>query len=177
MSKFDRYDDFSATSATFDVVVDGQTLGRFLEASGLEVEVEVFEVTEGGQNFFKHKFPGRFSFPNLTLKRGVTADNGLVAWLDKSSAGAFEAAGNKLKRTTVALVLTTATGDALRTWTFYDAFPVKWSGPSFTANSDDFLVEELEIAHHGFSIKDDSPAVKKAATGAAKQVAKKATGR
>ncbi len=173
MAKFDSYDEFSATSATFNVVVDGQTLGRFLEASGLEVEVDVFEVTEGGQNFYKHKFPGRFTFPNLTLKRGMTADNGFVAWIDKSSAGAFEAAGMKLKRTTVALVLTSAKGDPLRTWTFYDAFPVRWSGPSFSADSDDYLVEELEIAHHGFSIKDENPAAKKAAAGA-KKAAKKA---
>ena len=177
MSKFDSYDPFSPSSATFDVVVDGKTLGRFLEASGLEVEVEVFEVKEGGQNFFVHKFPGRFSFPNITVKRGVTSDNGLLAWIDASSAGAFEKNGNKLARTTVALVLTSANGAPLRTWTFFDAFPVKWSGPNFTADSDDYLVEELEIAHHGFSVKDDNPAAKKAAPAkkaAAKAPAKKA---
>jgi phage tail-like protein len=176
MSKFDSHDSFSTTSATFDVVVDGKTLGRFLEASGLEVEVDVFEVKEGGQNFFVHKFPGRFSFPNITVKRGVTTDNGLIAWIDASAAGAFEKNGNKLKRTTVALVLTTSKGLPLRTWTFYDAFPVKWSGPNFTADSDDYLVEELEIAHHGFSVKDDNPAVTAAASTAVK-TAKKAAGR
>lgn len=158
MSKFDSHDSFNTSSATFDVVVDGKTLGRFLEASGLSVEVDVFEVKEGGQNFFVHKFPGRFSFPNITVKRGVTTDNGLMAWIDASSAGAFEANGKKLKRTTVALVLTTSKGEALRTWTFYDAFAVKWSGPNFTADSDDYLVEEIEIAHHGFSVKDATPA-------------------
>lgn len=177
MSKFDRYDAFSSSSATFNVVVDGKTLGSFMEASGLEVEVEVYEVTEGGQNFFVHKLPGRFKFPNLSLKRGVTSDNGLIAWIDASSAGAFEKNGNKLKRTTVALSLTSAKGETLRTWTFYDAFPIRWNGPSFTASSDDFLVEELEIAHHGFSVKDENPAVnaaKAAAKKAAKQAAKKA---
>ena len=173
MSKFDRFDAFSTSSATFNVVVDGKTLGSFMEASGLEVEVEVFEVEEGGQNFFIHKLPGRFKFPNLNLKRGLTADNGLIAWIDESSAGAFEKNGMKLKRTTVALVLTSAKGDPLRTWTFYDAFPVRWNGPSFTSGSDDYLVEELEIAHHGFSVKDENPQVN-AAKAAAKKAAKKA---
>ena len=152
--KFDYFDADSPTSATFDVVVDGKTLGRFMEASGLEVEVEMFEVVEGGQNFHVHKFPGRFKFPNLTLKRGHTKDQGLIAWIDECSAGAFESNGKKLKRTTVALKLTSAKGKTLRSWTFYEAFPVRWKGPDFTADSDNFLVEELEIAHHGLSVKD-----------------------
>lgn len=180
MTKFDSYDAYSPTSATFNVVVDGKTLGSFMEASGLEVEVDVFEVEEGGQNFFIHKLPGRFKFPNLQLKRGVTSDNGLIAWIDASSAGAFEKNGMKLKRTTVALVLTSAKGDPLRTWTFYDAFATRWSGPSFTGGSDDYLVEELEIAHHGFSVKDEPPpptAAKGGAKKAAKKTATKSGGR
>ena len=41
-------------------------------------------------------------------------------------------------------------GTALREWSVEGAFPIKWSGPSFAASSDDVLNEELEIAHHGF---------------------------
>jgi phage tail-like protein len=169
---FDSHDSFSTTSATFDVVVDGKILGRFIEASGLEVEVEVFEVKEGGENAFVHKFPGRFSYSNVTLKRGVTMDNGLMNWILASSGDGFEEKGKKLARTTVALVLTTSTGLPLRTWTFDEAFPVRWRGPNFTADSDDYLVEEIEIAHHGFSTKDGSPpkAVKAAATTAVRAV-------
>jgi phage tail-like protein len=168
MTKFDNFDDQNVTSATFTVTVDGKELGRFLEASGLEVEVDVFEVEEGGQNFHIHKFPGRFKFPNLNLKRGHTKDQGLIAWIDECSAGAFESNGMKLKRTTVALTLTSSSGKPIRTWTFYDAFPVRWRGPNFTASSDDFLVEELEIAHHGLSVKDEP-----ADGGAKKEPAKK----
>lgn len=154
MSKFDSYYDEGPTSATFTVEVDGLTLGTFREVSGLAVTVEVLEVPEGGENFFVHKLPGRFTWENVVLRRGMTADNGLIAWLDGSSAGGFEAAGKKVRRRTVAVNLVGASGKRLRTWTLLDAFPVRWQGPDLSVESDDFLVEELEIAHHGLQVTD-----------------------
>jgi phage tail-like protein len=34
-------------------------------------------------------------------------------------------------------------------WSFIKAYPVKWSGPQFTAHSTDAAIETLEIAHQG----------------------------
>lgn len=183
MTKFDSYYDVGPTSATFLVEVDGRPLGQFQEASGLSVTVDVFEVHEGGQNFFTHKLPGRFTFDNIRLKRGVTQDNGFLAWIDTTSAGAFEKNGGKLKRTTVAITLVSAAGKRLRTWTLQEAFPASWSGPDFSLSNDDFPMEELEIAHHGFTVTDHKvagskkkPAKKKAKKKApAKKKAKKKT--
>lgn len=143
----------SSTTATFLVEVDGQTVGRFFEVQGLELSVEVEEYQEGGENFFVHKLPGRFTWPNLVLKRGVTESNNLIAWMDGSSAGGFEAAGNKLERGTLAITLMSASGTRLRSWNFEGAFAVKWVGPTFATSSDDLATEELEIAHHGFSVE------------------------
>jgi phage tail-like protein len=146
------YYDESTTTATFLVEVDGQTVGRFIEVSGLEVSIEVMEHEEGGENFFVHKLPGRITWPNLVLKRGITQSNNLIGWIDKSAAGGFEAEGNKLTRSTMAVTLMSAAGARLRSWNFEGAFPVKWVGPSFAMSSDDPPMEELEIAHHGFSV-------------------------
>lgn len=162
MTKFDSYYDVGPTSATFLVEVDGRPLGQFQEASGLSVTVEIEEVVEGGQNFHTHKLPGRFTFDNVRLTRGVTEDNGFLAWIDTTSAGAFEKNGGKLKRTTVAITLVSAAGKRLRTWTLQEAFPASWSGPDFSLSNDDFPMEELEIAHHGFTVTDHkAPAGKK----------------
>jgi phage tail-like protein len=139
-----------AFSATFLVEVDGKAIGRFIEASGLEVEVEVETYEEGGQNGFVHKFPGRMSWPNLVLKRGITESDGLLAWLNKSSGEGFTGASNKLTRSTMAVVLVSAAGVRLRAWNFEGAFPIRWNGPSFASDSDTLAEEELEIAHHGF---------------------------
>lgn len=130
--------------------VDGVEIGTFTEVSGLELDVGVEEVEEGGQNHFVHKLPGRMTWPNLVLKRGMTKGDELFAWVQESSGDGFAGQGSKLERKSAAVTLVTETGDRLRAWEVTGAFPVRWRGPSFVATSNDLASEELEIAHHGF---------------------------
>lgn len=150
-------DDFDARriwSATFLVEVDGVEIGRFMEITGLQVDVDVEEVKEGGENSFVLKLPGRMRWPNLVLKRGITKGDSLLTWLNKSSGEQFANNGNKLTRTTAAITLLSPEngGTRLRSWTFDGAFPVRWKGPNFATSSSEMAVEELEIAHHGFRV-------------------------
>src|SRR5688500_20268371 len=124
-----------------------------MEVSGLEVSISVEDIEEGGQNGFVHHLPGRMSWPNISLKRGVTQTDSLFTWMNKSSGDQFAQAGNKLTRMTAAITLLGPAGKRLRSWNFVDAFPVKWTGPSFTAESTGPASEQLEIAHHGFTAK------------------------
>lgn len=142
-----------ATAATFIVEVDGVEIGRFSEVSGLQVEVEVEEYAEGGEHGFVHKLPGRLTWPNLTLKRGVTNDDNLLGWLqDAAGDGMVKRKGKALRRT-AAITLVGANGKRLRSWSLVDAIPVRWTGPSLASSSSDLAEEELEIAHHGFRSK------------------------
>jgi len=125
-----------------------------MEVRGLEVTVETEELHEGGQNSFTHRLPGRMTWPNIVLKRGVTQNDTLLEWLNKSSGEQFAANGNKLQRSTAAVTLIGPSGTRLRSWEFDGAFPVKWTGPSFAVASSDMAVEELEITHHGFRARD-----------------------
>ena len=149
----DSFDNERVTAATFLFEVDGVEIGRFMEVSGLEVSVAVEEVEEGGENSYVHKLPGRMTWPNITLKRGITQNDTLLAWLNKSSGEQFAASGNKLARSTAAITLIGPGGGRLRAWEFDGAFPVKWKGPDFAVSSTDMAVEELEITHHGFRAK------------------------
>ncbi|MDH3683389.1 MAG: phage tail protein, partial [Acidimicrobiia bacterium] len=124
------------------------------EITGLSAEVKVEEISEGGQNAFTHKLPGAMSWPNIVLKRGVTSDNTLFDWFAKSSGEKFNQEGNSLTRRSASITLVDPTGTRLRSWTIDGAFPVKWTGPNFSVGSSDMVVEELEIAHHGFSVSD-----------------------
>ena len=101
----DGYDAQRVTAATFLFEVDGVEIGRFMGISGLEVSVGVEEIQEGGENNYVHKLPGRMSWPNITLKRGITQNDALLAWLNKSSGEQFSANGNKLTRSTAAITL------------------------------------------------------------------------
>jgi phage tail-like protein len=145
---------YDANGATFLFEVDGLEIGNFMEVSGLEVSIETEDVTEGGQNSFVHKLPGRMTWPNINLKRGATKSNNLLKWLNEASGESFTANGNKVTRKTAAITLLDRTGARIMSWNIDGAFPVKWTGPSFAAESTDAVTEELEITHHGFRAKE-----------------------
>lgn len=138
----------------FVLSLDGIQVGAFAEVSGLSVEIKVETIDEGGQNEFSHKVPGRMQWPNLVLKAGVTSNSALFDWFRRSSGTGLEAGDQYLQRTTVGLALVDGAGETVRAWELDGAFPVKWSGPSFAANSREVAMETLEIAHHGLVAED-----------------------
>jgi phage tail-like protein len=149
------YYDEGAYTATFLAEIDGEEIGRFTEVSGLEVNIDVFTLEEGGVNGFEHQFPGRMTWPHIVLKRGITETDNLLDWLKRSSGDGFTGQDNKLTRSTFAITLMSAAGVRLRSWNFEGAFPVKWTGPRFAVSTDELAEEELEIAHHGFLAEDE----------------------
>jgi phage tail-like protein len=116
-------------------------IGVFSECTGLEMEYEVYEWTEGGNNDFVHKLRGRAKFPNLVLKRGITSNEEFTKW--------FAACREQIERREMTLTMLDQTLTPVRTWSFVGAFPVKWTGPDFKAHSDTAAIETIEIAHQG----------------------------
>jgi phage tail-like protein len=137
-------------AARFLLEIDGVEIGLFREVNGLQVTVEMTPIKEGGQNGFVHSLPGRMSWPNIVLKRGLTQSDNMFAWLSKSSGEGFAGAGNKVSRSTGAITAITLQGIRLRAWNLADVLPVRWKGPDFSATSSAVLEEELEISHNGF---------------------------
>jgi phage tail-like protein len=137
-----------AGSFTFEV--DGQQIGRFKEVHGLRAQIEVEVLAEGGQNQFAHKLPGRLTWPNIVMTRGLIASDDLFNWLMRCSGEGFEGNDRKLERTTAAITLIDYHLIPVKRWFLEGAFPVRWEGPSLAAGSSSAALEELEIAHHGF---------------------------
>src|SRR6201987_1490418 len=103
---------------------DSVTVGHFSHCSGLALSFEVFEYAEGGNNEFAHKLPGRLTHPNLVLSRGLTDSDALLKWF----------AQTKPKGQVGDIPLPVRSAEQTRTSAFHDAFPVRWTGPSFDAN-------------------------------------------
>jgi len=139
-----------AFAGRFKLKIGALNIGAFTEVSGLGVEVKVEEVAEGGQNQFVHKLPGPMSWPNIVLKAGVTDAVDLFTWLSKSSGEGFSGNSNSLTRESGTITLIDGRNQSIRSWTFAEAFPVRWTGPTLAAGSNELAQEELEIAHHGF---------------------------
>ena len=55
-----------------------------------------------------------------------------------------------IERTTAHIVAMTADEEEIWEWTLSDVIPVRWQGPSLSAESAKVATETLELAHHGF---------------------------
>jgi phage tail-like protein len=126
----------------FYVEIDGIKQAVFTEVGGLQVETTLQEYEEGGNNGFVHRLPGRTKVGNLTLKRGMTASNELFLWLMQVTQG-------NITRKNVSVVLYDTTGKAVLRWNFQNAYPVKWTGPQFTAANAVMAIETIELTHDG----------------------------
>jgi len=139
-----------STPSRFLFEVDGVEIGIFASVSGLAVSSTTEDITEGGQNGFVHKLPGRFSWPNIVFKRGMTQADALFNWMQKTSGDGFAANNNAVTRTTGAITAIASNGDRIRSWNLEAVLPVRWKGPDFDVGTSAVLSEELEICHHGF---------------------------
>jgi phage tail-like protein len=129
----------------FYVQIEGYTQAVFTEVSGLQVEMQVFEYQEGGNNGFIHRLPGPVKVSNITLKRGLTTSNEFFKWCMK-------VASDQVERKHLSILLFDTHGDEVIRWNFHNAYPVKWIGPQFNSTSTATAIETLELAHEGLEL-------------------------
>ena len=126
----------------FLVEIDGITNARFQEISGLDATIDVVEYREGGDILGMRKFPGQTKHSNLSLKRGYTDDTQLYKWFEDVMTGRTE---NIRKHLSVVQI--DMAGQEVLRWNLYQAFPIKYTAPSFNAKGNDMSIETLELAY------------------------------
>jgi phage tail-like protein len=130
----------------FWITIDSCELGAFTTCDGLSMDVETEDRIEGGNNGFVHKLPIRIKYSNVKFTRPVGPQSANVAtWLSSMT--------NGVKRGTAVIEALTPEGKKLVSWSLQGVIPVKWQGPSFSAESPKVAMETLEIAHHGFKFE------------------------
>ncbi len=130
----------------FLVEIDGIVRAAFHEAGGMESSIDVIDHREGGQNITSSKLPGQVKFSNINLKWGMSDDTDLYEWHRLWASGDPAA-----PRKNGSIVLLDRQGTEKARWNFFNGWPVKWSGPSFSAESSDIAIESIEIAHEGLA--------------------------
>jgi phage tail-like protein len=129
----------------FLVEIDGLLCGGFTHVQGLESSIAVEDRHEGGLNQYVHKILKETTYPNLTLRQGLTDLDTVWSWYDRTSRGLIE-------RKHGTIFLLDPAGAPALWWDFRDAVPVKWTGPTFDASQDsEVAVESLEIVHRGIT--------------------------
>jgi phage tail-like protein len=91
-----------------------------------------------------HRLPTRIKQGNITLKRGITTEKALLQWYEQTCV--------KVQPTDLAIHVLDSEGKTIQTWSFRNAFPVKWTGSDLNAGGSEFLTQSLEIAHSGMKV-------------------------
>ena len=127
-------------------LADREIAGTFREVSGLDSESEVIEersVDDYGQPVVR-KVPGATKWSDITLKRGVDSNRDLWEWREAARKEGAEGAGSD---GTIELV--DYEGRPVATYRFRQGWPVKYTGPTLAAGSNEVAVETITIAHEG----------------------------
>lgn len=133
-----------AIAQRFKLKIDGgHDLGTWSQCDGLGVEVVLEQHEEGGNNEFIHQLPVRMKYSNVKLTRMVDEDSKKVAkW--------FAEMGGEITRTSAEITALGGDDDEITSWKLKGVIPVRWQGPSLSAEATKVATETLELAHHGF---------------------------
>jgi phage tail-like protein len=141
----DPYANFSFV-VEIDGIADGSSIhSAFSEVSGLGVEIIPIEYRSGADNRIR-KIPGLRKFSNVTLKRGITGDTALWAWLKATTDGEPTAAN-------VTIRLLDQRRDPVMSWRLWSAWPCRWTGPTLNGSGNEIAVESLELCHEGITLE------------------------
>jgi phage tail-like protein len=130
----------------YAIEVQGVVTGYFTECSGIGSEHEIIQhkiVDEKGRELIQ-KIPGRLKWQDVTFKRGITDNMDIWDWRDEVVKGKVNDA-----RRNGSIVMFNQSLEEVARWNFENAWPLKVSGPSMKADSNEFGVEELVITHEG----------------------------
>lgn len=139
---------YPQVSFYFSVSISGETgpsEASFKEVSGIAKERLTEEVPEGGENSFRHREPSNEKLSNLVLKRGfLVKDSPIAKWCIATLEGGLD---NPIRTNNIVVSLLNENAEPIRTWSFADAWPVKWDVADFNSINDELLVETLEFAY------------------------------
>jgi len=126
-------------SSRFLVEIEGIVQAGFSEASGFGSNVEVVEYREGGDTPTVRKLPGKVSYPDITLKWGITDSRELYEWHRAAVNG-------QVDRKNGSILLLDDLGQEKVRWNFFEAWPSKWEGPSFNATGNEVAIDSLTVS-------------------------------
>lgn len=118
------------------------------QVTGLEFNSDVVEYREGG-NPVPYKAPGAmYNFGNITIRRAqlyYTAQTGeeitdfFIDWIKKCKNGEVLKANLEIQQLDRG-------GEIKKVWYVQGAFPTRYTPGDFDATSNDFIIEEIELA-------------------------------
>jgi len=130
----------------FGLEISGKLTGFFTSVAGIGSESEVVEhkvVSDKGETIIQ-KLPGRLTWTEVTLKRGVTSNIDIWNWRKLVVDGKVADA-----RTNCSIIAYDQTQKEIARWNFENAWPSKVVGPELDSSSTNYMIEDVTIVHEG----------------------------
>ena len=131
----------------FGLEIEGKLSGFFTNVSGIGSETEVVDQkitnAESGETIIR-KIPGRLTWTEVSLKRGVTSNLDIWEWRKAVVQGKIEEA-----RTNCSIIAYSQDNTPIARWEFTAAWPSKVVGPEMDSGSQEYMLEEVTIVHEG----------------------------
>jgi phage tail-like protein len=140
----------SSVGHSFGLEFDGVVIKQINEVSGLKFEQDVIELkqnTADGKYVIK-KLPGRPKAGEITLVRGLTADQSFEKWVKSSQFGQM---GNARKGG--AIIVFDFEGTAIKRYRLMNAWPKSLEIGSLKAGDTSVLTEKLVITYETMEVE------------------------
>jgi phage tail-like protein len=127
-----------------------EAAGFFKEVTGFDSESEVTETKRSLPNGKTDviKVMGNTKWGDIELKRGVDQDKTLWNWRKLVIDGKLKQA-----RKDCTITLLDFEGQPVATYSIINAWPKKYTGVGFTADSNEVAVEGITLTHEGFELQ------------------------
>lgn len=118
----------------------------FQSVSGLGSRVETTPLEEGGQNLYTQSLPNKITHDNLVLKRGMVTGSPLGIEFNAAMSLFTFSPSNVL------ITLMDHTRIPISAWLFIKAYPVNWSVSDLNAESNEVVVEHMELTYQRMQV-------------------------
>lgn len=140
----------SSVGHSFGLEFDGVVIKSITEVSGLKMEQDVVELKQNGADgkYMIKKLPGRWKAGEVTLSRGLTADQSFEKWVKDSQFGKMADA-----RKGGAIIVYDYEGQAIKRYKLTNAWPKSLEIGSLKAGDTSVLTEKLVITYERLEVE------------------------
>lgn len=140
----------SSVGYSFGLEVDGVAITSIMEVSGLKMEQDAIELKQnmGADGKYSVKvLPGRWKRGEITLTRGLTADQSFEKWIKDSQFGKMSNA-----RKGGAIIVFDYEGNVVKRYKLTNAWPKSLEIGSLKAGDTSVLTEKLVVTYERLEV-------------------------
>jgi phage tail-like protein len=138
-------------NTSFEIQIDGISQLTFQSCEGLEAEIEVVTLHEGGNLGAPRTARGHQNINRISFGQGTTSSEhgkSIFEWFQDVCD-----AGHPLEKKSISIKLKNPDKQCLAEWQVHNAWPCRWTAPMMLSHSSGVAIEYVTFTHEGIERK------------------------